>query len=149
MNSSNENIKILFKLEIDVDGYPPMEWEKLWAKHLGNELYEIDNIPFFVKDISIGDIVSVTTDDDCFLYSDTVYKSKHSTFRILLKDISELSEVKKNLDKLGCSIELCHISELIAVDVPENVDIAILLEYLKAGIAKGRWECEEGALRHE
>jgi hypothetical protein len=39
--------KVFFRLQKDADGYPPFEIESLWARPVGPDRYELDNIPFF------------------------------------------------------------------------------------------------------
>jgi len=41
------HVRITFKLQPDEDGYPPSDYERLWAVPLSNGRYQIDNIPFF------------------------------------------------------------------------------------------------------
>lgn len=57
---ADENFKkISFELEPDADGYPPDRRESLWASEEEIGLYRIDNIPFYAKGISSGDVVAV------------------------------------------------------------------------------------------
>jgi hypothetical protein len=53
-----KHFKIAFPLDRDEDGYPPDDVETLWGWETKPGLYCIDNIPFFVKGISPGDVVS-------------------------------------------------------------------------------------------
>jgi len=48
---------ILFELEQDEDGYPPAELEGVWAIEFADGGYKIDNIPFFTRQATLGDIV--------------------------------------------------------------------------------------------
>lgn len=61
---ADENYKkVVFRLEQDEDGYPPDNWESLWAGEVEPGLYSIDNIPIFVKGISNGDVVAAEQED--------------------------------------------------------------------------------------
>ncbi len=40
-------VKIVFELQQDEDGYPPVTRESLWATPTDGGLYRLDNIPFF------------------------------------------------------------------------------------------------------
>jgi hypothetical protein len=55
---SDEYVRVLFELEKEDEDYPPVNYERLWARRLEQGLFELDNIPFFVRDISAGDVVS-------------------------------------------------------------------------------------------
>ena len=64
MKIDQENYqKILFRLKKDADDYPPDDWESLWASETGLNLYSIDNIPFFVRGVSLNDTVSAEERD--------------------------------------------------------------------------------------
>ena len=140
--------KIAFQLERDEHGYPPADWEHLWAEMLSDGSYEIGNTPFFVRGISIGDVVTAREEDDMLVFQDLVRASGHSTIRVVVADVAEMPSLQEALQALGCAIEMSHLPNLLSVDVPEDVDYAIVRAYLKRGEREGRWEYEEGALRH-
>ena len=52
MNPAADKVKVRFHVAQDADGYPPAEYavETLWATHLGELSFQIDNIPFFARD---------------------------------------------------------------------------------------------------
>jgi hypothetical protein len=49
-------VKIVFSLERDDDGYPPVTTESLWAKSKADGLFELYNVPFYAQGISWKDI---------------------------------------------------------------------------------------------
>ena len=54
-------VRIRFELEEpDEHGWPPARAETLWARRVGDNEYEIDNIPFYVRGVSAEDVVSVS-----------------------------------------------------------------------------------------
>jgi hypothetical protein len=50
-DSEANHVKILVYTPTE-DGYPPEEWESLWAIPLYASLFKIDSIPFFAKGLS-------------------------------------------------------------------------------------------------
>ncbi|MCW2498014.1 DUF4265 domain-containing protein, partial [Jatrophihabitans sp.] len=50
------NARVIFEIEV-IDGWPPVSSERLWAFSLGDDIYRIDNAPWFVRDLAIGDLV--------------------------------------------------------------------------------------------
>ncbi|HDS0921950.1 TPA: DUF4265 domain-containing protein [Stenotrophomonas maltophilia] len=50
-------MKVAFKLPRGHDGYPPVDWENLWAIPLSDGSYRVDNVPFYVNLISSGDVL--------------------------------------------------------------------------------------------
>jgi len=105
---ADDLVKVVVKLEKDEDDYPPADYEGLWARALGEGLFQVDNIPFFAKGIAYGDIVSAVTEP------------RELRFRE-----KEVSTVGALLEKLGCAIERSHIPGLISVDVPPAVNTGV------------------------
>ncbi|WP_061281310.1 DUF4265 domain-containing protein [Leptospira interrogans] len=123
-----------------------LETESIWV--IANEEgYIIDNIPFYVKEIAIGDLVSATQDSNGHLWFSQLLKpSGHSTIQIWFSDISTLSEIRSKLSQLGCSSEISEIPQLIAVDIPPNVDYSIVQVFLEEGEKNGLFEYQEACL---
>ena len=144
----NEHVKILFNIEHNEDGYPPDSCERLWAKPLVNGNYEIDNIPFFVYDISAGDEVSAQMIDGELTFGVRVVKSTNSTFRLIAKQNDNSSKIRDIIQGFDCRSEFNARVNLIAVEVPGSVSIKPFIDYIVAARARGELDYEEGALRH-
>jgi hypothetical protein len=56
--------KIRFELVPDEDGYPPIRVETLNAANLGEGKFRIQNAPFFVANVSYGDVVDAKKSQD-------------------------------------------------------------------------------------
>ena len=60
--------KLFLNLEV-IDGYPPVSMESIWAEVTEEGYLKINNIPFYSKEISLGDIVSgIQTEENYLLY---------------------------------------------------------------------------------
>jgi hypothetical protein len=61
--------------------------ESLWVRKVGNNLCELLSIPFFAYNISLGDIVACSTDDDGegLFIDKVVKKSGNRTVRVAFK----------------------------------------------------------------
>lgn len=143
LREEGAHVKVLFRLEKDEDGYPPEDVESLWGV-LRRDGVELDNIPFFAKGVAVGDMVKVQEAPDGALeFEAVVRRGGHSTYRILL--LKKRSEDPKltmdELINLGLSVE--EDAGLLAVDVPPDVPLVAIREYLFEGIDSGRWEVEE------
>jgi hypothetical protein len=143
---AEELVKVVVKLEKDEDGYPPLDYEGLWAIPLGEGLFQIDNIPFFATCIALGDVVSATSERGELRYREVVRPSGHSTLRLLIHDEKEVPAVRELLEKLGCASERSHIPRLISVDVPPAVPLDTLRPLLDEGESQGRWGYEEACV---
>ena len=140
--------KIVFELEQDADGYPPDRLESVWANEVEPGHYAIDNIPFFIKGISCGDIVLAEEIGGELRFKDIVRPSLNSVLRLYVSDMADVQIVRNSFRDLGCPSEQSHIPALIAVEIPGTVAFAPIAALLAEGEQLGRWEYEEGVLRH-
>lgn len=140
--------RILFRLQKDEDGYPPHAWESLWGIKLTDGQFQIDNTPFFVKGISLEDIVLAEYQEKAaeWHFQHIIHRSQNSVMRIIVFDVAEVAAVREGLQSLGCTTEA--MKRLLAVTIPASVAIGDVDNFLQPGIAQGRWECEDASIRH-
>ncbi|WP_164008419.1 DUF4265 domain-containing protein [Pyxidicoccus trucidator] len=143
---ADDRVKVVVKLDKDEHDYPPADYEGLWARPLGDGVFQIDNVPFFARGIAWGDIVSASMVEQELRFQEVVRPSGHSTLRLIIHDEQDVPSVKALLEKLGCSIERSHIPGLISVDVPPTVPMATVRPVLEEGEAQERWGYEEACL---
>lgn len=143
--SKTDLVKILFRLEKDSDGYPPVDWESLWAKKVGDD-YVIDNIPFFCYGISWGDIIEAKSIDEELHFISHLKSSGHQTIRIIPAKRDIVSDITRELKELGCDTEYDDHHRLIAVDVPPSSSFKTVLAYLNQAESDGILEYEEAAI---
>ena len=140
--------KVRFELQQDEDGYPPDRWEGLWAYEVEQGLYRVDNIPFFAKGVSSGDVISTEQRDGELQFKSVVRPSKNSVFRIYVVDVADVQSARESFRSLGCESEQSHIPKLFTVEIPGNVPFEPVAHLLADGADSVRWEYEEGVLRH-
>jgi hypothetical protein len=153
-NESKEMVKVGFKLARDEDDYPPADWEWMWARRVSDSTFKIDNIPFFAKSISCGDIVAAEQTNKGLVFRELVQPSGHSTVRVIVhrgdRNDEQLravvEDVKQALRAMGCSAELSHIPSLIAVDVPPEVNYQSVAAFLSQKEHDGLLGYEEACL---
>jgi hypothetical protein len=122
------------------------ETESLWVfeRDAG---YEIDNIPFYVKNVAVGDLVSAERDENGLLWFSKLIKSSgHSTIRIWFAREDDVATVREQLRRLGCSSEVSDIRRLVAVDIPPTVEYRGIKMMLDDGEAAGNFDYEEACL---
>ena len=141
--------KVNFTLTPDEDGYPPVSSESLWCIPTRKGTYIVDNIPFFVRDISLGDEVSARRVGRILQFSRLVRKSKNSTIRVLIKRLAVLETTRKTLDSLGCGTELMDELSLLAVTMPPDSSISQVLSFLDENVEQDNIGIEESAVRYE
>jgi hypothetical protein len=143
--SVDDHVKVLVNLEPD-DGWPPYEVEGVWATHEHDNIYRLDNIPFYARGISDGDLIRAEPDADGVLTFLSVERpSWFSTVRVFVKGGADKEEVRQRFRKIECDSE--GISEhLFTLSIPRPRLGEVLVE-LERGEVVGEWDWEEGVLR--
>ena len=130
----------------------------MWAVLVGEEQYRLDNIPFFICGVSYCDVVTAYKGTDgLHRFKDLVQESGHSTLRIILHEKQSKKEslddrvkaLRDRLKLLGCSSEKSHITGLISVDVPPEVPLASIRDFLDEGGKQDLWGYEEATIAHD
>ncbi|MHC5021610.1 MAG: DUF4265 domain-containing protein [Planctomycetota bacterium] len=144
--ATSERVKIAFHLEVDEDGYPPVSVETLWAESLGGGRYRIDNIPFFVRDATDGDIVAASYVDEELRFTEVLEDSRNSLIRVLCRDGSNPQTLRKQLSVLGCETEFNGVHSLIAVSIPAGQPVEPVQQALATLRKQGLVDFEEPIL---
>ncbi len=122
------------------------EIETMWTIKR-NEGYEIDNIPFYAKEIALGDVVAARTDAEGALwYTELVQPGGHSTLQLWFARQEDVEAVRAALHQRGCSSEMSDLPRLVAVDVPPHVPYESIKALLNQGEQAGQFEYQEACL---
>lgn len=108
--------------------------ETLWAEPVGQDLYRLDNLPFFAYGVSWLDVVEAHPDDNGQLVmSRVVEKSGHRTVRVIFDPgVDQSPEARVILDgvvALGASYKRAN-PRYLAIDIPPGVDLMGIARYL-------------------
>ena len=123
--------KLFFNLEV-IDSYPPVSMESIWAEVTEEGYLKVNNIPFYSKEISLGDIVSgIQTEENYLLYDKTIIHSKNSTLRIVFFNENQKfkDKILTKLIDLGCEYEAFNVN-FYAINIPIQVDIEEIYLFL-------------------
>lgn len=138
-----ERLKLRFPFE-NSEGIG--ETETLWVIKR-DDGYELDNIPFYVTGLAVGDLVSARPDTDGVLwYSELIKPSGHSTIQLWIERQEDVASVRAALRELGCDSEVSDLPRLVSVNVPRNVPYTKVQAYLEQGERSGRFEYQEACL---
>lgn len=140
-----EHQKIFFEHENEFEGGYGIE--SAWAVKEG-DFYKLDNILFFAKEYSLGDIVSVEEREGDLYVTSLIHESGHSTIRILFENEDILKHTREYLDSKGCASEISNVKLLIAVDIPPNINYSELKIFLDMGEKDKKWTYEEACIAH-
>lgn len=146
------NAHVVFELEADEDGWPPVRSERVWAHALGEDHYRIDNPPWFVPDLAVGDIVRASTPhpESDPVFQEMVERSDHVTVRIIVfKDGplgGQLQPVFDAFTPFGVHCEGAHQYRIVALDVPADASLRGIHTRLLKGTRDGSWAYDEGRI---
>lgn len=112
--SSAERIRVRFSLERD-DDWPPADSEEIWAIPLGADVARVDSIPWFVRNLAVGDLISIRpTPEGGSVFLEKLKWSGNCTLRIIplaedsrggIRDIIEqMSDYGVEFEVLGSSV---------------------------------------------
>jgi len=117
----NNRIKIIFKLEKDAEGYPPVDWETLWGIILSDNNCIVDNMPFYIYDLSFGDTISFKKVDDEFYFDKLINKSSYSLIRVFCKNKNVMEKLKLELEAHNCKWEYSNTFSLASIAIPKDI----------------------------
>lgn len=147
MAVSGNSRKVIFDLEV-VDDYPPVASEGVWCTPLENGDFQVDNIPFYVPGLALGDIVSAEEEDGVLFGTGVTDQNGHSTVRVVFFNAAVVDEVRALLEASGCSWESMKDSSFTAVDVPPEVDYDKVIEILTVRADTDDLDFEESCIQH-
>jgi hypothetical protein len=140
-------IKVVFDLDVE-DGYPPVASEGLWCQKSEAGEYVVDNVPFYVVGVSLGDTVSASLEDGNYFCDGILSGGGHSTIRVVFFDANVVDAVRAGLELLQCAWESMKVGTFTAVDVPPEADYDQVLAYLQKFSDERALEFEESCIQH-
>jgi hypothetical protein len=107
-------------------------WEQLWSKELGENLFELCCIPFFLYGFALGDIVETRPAyGKRFVISRKLQTKGHFTLRVWFQGLPH-DNVLEEITVRGCSLERrFKAGRLFSIDAPtieKRVEIESFLE---------------------
>ena len=121
----------MFVLDVD-DGWPPVAKECMTCTDSGSG-YRIEVPPLFIKNLSVGDIISVERNEDNEVVAwSHVEKSMRSTVWIMVSGSHSIDDGIDCLKKLECNVAEFEPYHYFAIDVPAECPVERLDECLDA-----------------
>jgi hypothetical protein len=143
-------VKIQFQLEPDEDGYPPIGIELLNASPVADGLFRLKNAPFFVSEVSYGDVVRAIPSgvDRQYCFSSLVSESGFTSISIILLDAAMDNFLMDLFRGHRCVVEYGEFGKLrmLAVAIPSIEDYSKLRPQLVALEAQGQLSFAELAI---
>ncbi|RIJ78815.1 DUF4265 domain-containing protein [Nakamurella silvestris] len=119
--------------------------EQLWCRKILPNRFELCCIPFFVFDLSLGDIIETTrVGDRQYMFATVIRPSGRYVFRVLLTcQMERRAGIIAWLTEYGALVEWSSL-DLIAVDVADLARAEALADYLAEGVRRGDLQYETG-----
>ncbi|UII25802.1 DUF4265 domain-containing protein [Fulvivirga maritima] len=132
-----DNIQVKFVHKLG-DNY---EVEELACKRMG-KYYEVNNIPFFIHNIALGDIISVEKNQG-YWYDSLIKESGASLIQVVaLRDTNMrtyMEEFKEYQTEMYSDL-------LISISINPYQDYKLLKKRLESGLKEGIWDYKEASL---
>ena len=140
----------LVKVFVDLPNHWLWKGESMWARFLGNDLYELENSPFCAYGLNYKDVVLARpeTESEKPRICRVERRSGHRTLRFRFPadvDRSDRDSMLAQLNGLGTSFE-GHEYRFFSLDVPPSANYQAVCDQLFAWEADGVVEyqtCEE------
>lgn len=129
-----------YKLHVSLPNHSMIGVESFWAAKVGEDLYRIENVPFYAYGLNFRDVVRAYSDADGILeIQEVVERSGNQTMRVDFNKTCDKERQPKYLEqlkKLNCSFERWNDS-MLAINVRKEADFNEIVAQLEA------WEEEE------
>lgn len=123
----------------------PKRFEQLWVRQLGDDRFELCCIPFFVFNLSLGDVVATSPKDGRkYVVDKVVEPSGRYVFRVWFgQSFHPREEIASELKALGSLIEWSS-RNLLAVDAADGEHAQLLADFLMEREKAGHLVYETG-----
>jgi hypothetical protein len=150
MPNNEMNLESSARLEVHfpVGEDEPVASELMWCNKNSDGTVTIDNIPFYARDVSIGDVIAVESRNGELWFNGVVKPSSNTTVRVIGMRKKAFDEIISTLRNLGGEAEKMHEREFAAVSFPPSADLAAAFEFLDRESEEENLGFEESAVRY-
>lgn len=121
--SNERKTQITIELTPEQSEGLPVSTESLWFLKEG-DFYRLINIPFFIDNLSIEDLVSISKKDSGnYEIEKIIEKSGNSTIWVTLNDEGKGINILNQLHSLGCGYEGGVLNNYYTINIPEKISI--------------------------
>jgi Domain of unknown function (DUF4265) len=149
---SKDSEKVRFLLDAEDDDWPPVASEGVWAQAVGDDEYELENVPWFARNVAYGDRVRIERDDDgvAWVQERLAWSGRYTIRVIPLQGGSSQERVDRVVNSfvpLGAECESALPAyRIVALDIPSSARVGEIKALLQRGSDAGWWEYEEGCI---
>ncbi|BEP33262.1 hypothetical protein GmRootV59_02360 [Variovorax sp. V59] len=132
MSAQVQELEVRFRLVQDADDWPPFAVESLWCTPIGDNIYQVGNVPYFVKDIRYRDKIKVTYDKGVAWFESVLEPSDYSTVHVFCFDPKKAQSLLKWAKKNGCIFEVAYKANYFAIGIPPSISRKAWMKKFKA-----------------
>ena len=147
--SKNKPVKVYVDIEVGASGYPPVSSEFLWCIPTAHGSYIVDNIPFYAREISMGDEVAADVSKGHLAFRSVLKPSANSTIRVFVKRKEAQERITSQLQQFGCDTEAMDGMPLVAVSLPPDCQLQKALAFMDEEGDLCNIAIEESAVRYQ
>jgi hypothetical protein len=144
----SDRIQILFPVEQDDNGHPPVTCEQIWCELINQDRYIVDNIPFYTRDVSLGDEIQTVMRDGDRWFVRLLKPSRNTTVRAFARNHMFRPLLIPRLHAFGGLTEKVEGNDLVAISFPPSADLASSLDFLDRETESGNVAFEESSVRY-
>ena len=147
--AAGDRVRVLVDLDPVAPGWPPVNTEALWAVEVARNSFRIDNTPFFVPNLAVGDIVNATAVKSQLRMKERLSWGGQRTIRVRPKADGldgGLDAIFDLFTPLGVEGEGDVLHDIAALCVPNDAELEPIVSLLKQGSASGWWDYEEACV---
>jgi len=143
--------RVIFDLATEEE-WPPVKSERVWCLQVGEDSYRVDNVPWFVPDLAVGDVVRARppAPDTHPVFEELVNRSDHVTIRLIVFRRGplegDLARALEPFTALGVYGEGVSQFGMLALDIEPTAPLPAIVATLRRGVEGGSWEFEEGRI---
>ncbi|UOO89216.1 DUF4265 domain-containing protein [Vitreoscilla massiliensis] len=125
--------KVHFELEVDEEGYPPVNCEQIDCERVEGDVFVVKYMPFYSKEVALGDLIFTELIQHERLFKKVKSHSDNSTIRIVFYENKphQISAILNELSEKGLVHEKFS-EQFYALNLPKGIDIVKILRYLES-----------------
>lgn len=143
-DETNDLLAVNFPVEEDAG----VALECMWCKRNTDSTFTIENIPFYARDVSMGDVIAVERRNGELWFNGVVERSANTTVRIIGMRKKPFDEIISKVQSFGGTTEGMEGREFAAVSFPSSADLAAAFEFLDRESAAENLGFEESCVRY-
>lgn len=118
---TDDEIKVLWRLEQDEDKWPPYPVESIWCEQIAPGQFRLLNVPYFAHGVAWGDVVTAVEEDGGLWFESVIRRSGFATLHAYCSEPTQQAGLREWLQARGCIVETAFDGKYWALGIPPAV----------------------------